>query len=449
MQDPWWCGYNRCRGGGPKCLTARTLLGVRLLFMTAHTPLRLVLVAVGSVLAAGAASAEPDEFARLSLQQSIARAIERNPMVVESALEWRRVQGAADGVAGVLAENPVVSTEAGLRRDQGWRGNQNSLAARIEQPLDLFGQASTRRQAAGDVVVWAKARLTLARAEIAARARFVYVAAQVANTRIALCQERLATARQTAEALRMRVRLGASSDIDLGMAEAESGRAEAALQSAQVQESRALLALRDLLELPARAGALPSDAFTPPTATLPIVMGYENLLAHHVSVQAVEKRRLAIDGEISRLERERLPRLSVGLAVERPSTEERFLGVGLSFSPALWRRNQGPLAEARVERERADFERATTLAGLERRWVALREEQTQRLQELTAVERTLQSEESVRTLVRTGWQAGKFDFLRVLLAERSVADTKQARLDLWAELWTNVIEMNRLLGQES
>jgi outer membrane protein TolC len=115
----------------------------------------------------------------------------------------------------------------------------------------------------------------------------------------------------------------------------------------------------------------------------------------------------------------------------------------------LWRRNQGPLAEARVERERVDFERATTLAGLERRRVALREEQTQRLQELTAVERTLQSEESVRSLVRTGWQAGKFDFLRVLLAERSVADTKQARLDLWAELWTNVIEMNRLLGQES
>ena len=409
--------------------------------MTAHTPLHMFHIVVGVLLAAGAASATPDEFAHLSLQQSIARAIERNPMVVESALEWRRMQGAADGVAGVLADNPVVSAEAGLRRDQGWRGNQNSLAVRIEQPLDLFGQASTRRQAAGDVA--------LARAEIAARARFVYVAAQVARTRIALCQERLATARQTAEALRMRVRLGASSDIDLGMAEAESGRAESALQSAQVMESRSLLALRDLLELPARARALPSDVFTPPPASVPGDLGQESLLAHHIAVQAVEKRRLAIDSEISRLQRERLPRLAVGLAAERPSTEERFVGVGVSFSPALWRRNQGPLAEARVERERVDFERSTTLAGLERRWVALREEQSQRLQELAAVERTLQNEESVRSLVRAGWQAGKFDFLRVLLAERSVADTKQARLDLWAELWTNVIEMNRLLGQES
>jgi hypothetical protein len=34
----------------------------------------------------------------------------------------------------------------------------------------------------------------------------------------------------------------------------------------------------------------------------------------------------------------------------------------------------------------------------------------------------------------------------VLLAERSVADTKQTRLDMWADLWSNVIEMNRLLG---
>jgi cobalt-zinc-cadmium efflux system outer membrane protein len=417
--------------------------------MSSHAKLLPSLAFIATLLASATASAEPDEFARLSLQQAIARALERNPMVVESALEWRRVQGAADGVAGVLAENPVVSTEAGLRRDQGWRGNQNSLGLRIDQPVDLFGQAGTRRQAAGDVVVWAKARLTLARAEIAARARLVYVAAQVASTRIALCRERLATARQTAEALQMRVRLGASSDIDLRMAEAESGRAEAALQSALVEESRALLALRDLLELPARTGAGPSDAFTPPPSTLPKEMGQEGLLAHHTSVQVLEKRRLAIDSEISRLERERLPRLSLGLAAERPSTEERYLGIGLSFSPALWRRNQGPLAEARVERERADFERATTLAGLERRWVALREEQAQRLQELTAVERTLQNEEAVRTLVRAGWQAGKFDFLRVLLAERSVADTKQLRLDLWAELWTNVIEMNRLLGQES
>ena len=431
------------------CLSARTLRRVRSLAMNTHVPIPLVLAAVASLLATSAAHAEPDEFARLSLQQSIARAIERNPTVVESMMEWRRVQGAADGVAGILADNPVVSAEAGLRRDQGWVGNQGSVAVRIEQPLDLFGQAGARRQAAGDVVAWAKARLALARAEIAARAKLVYVAAQITSARIALCQERLATARQTAEALRMRVRLGASSDIDLGMAEAESGRAEAALQSAQVQENRALLALRDLLELPARAGALPSDTFAQPPATLPSEMGQEGLLAHHLSVQAVEKRRLAIDGEISRLERERLPRLSVGLAAERPSSEERFLGIGLSFSPALWRRNQGALAEARVERERADFERDTTLAGLERRWVVLREEQARRLQELAAVEGTLQSEEAVRALVRTGWQAGKFDFLRVLLAERSVADTKQARLDLWAELWTNVIEMNRLLGQES
>jgi outer membrane protein TolC len=417
--------------------------------MSSHVKLLPSLTFIVTLLASAAASAEPDEFARLSLAQAIARALERNPMVVESALEWRRVQGAADGVAGVLAENPVVSTEAGLWHVEGWRGNQNSLGLRIDQPIDLFGQAGTRRQAASDVVVWAKARLALARAEIAARARLVYVAAQVASTRIALCQERLGTARQTAEALQMRVRLGASSDIDLRMAEAESGRAEASLQQAQVEESRALLALRDLLELPARAGAVPSDNFTPPPAALPNEIGQEALLAHHTSVQVLEKRRLAIDSEIGRLERERLPRLSVGLAAERPSIEERYLGIGLSFSPALWRRNQGPLAEARVERERADFERATTLAGLERRWVALRGEQSQRLQELTAVERTLQNEEAVRTLVRAGWQAGKFDFLRVLLAERSMADTKQLRLDLWAELWTNVIEMNRLLGQES
>jgi outer membrane protein TolC len=392
--------------------------------------------------------AQPGDFESLSLRQAVSRALERNPLVVESTLEWRRAQGAADGVAGILSDNPVFSVEGGLHRDQGWAGNQGAIAMRVEQPIDLLGQAQGRRLAAGDVVTWAKSRLTLARAEIAARTHTVYVAAQVARARIALCQERLATARQTAEALQMRVRLGASSDIDLGMALAEAGRAEAALHGAQAMAASALLALRELLELPAHAAAMPGEGLAPPPAALPQHEGQEGLLAHHLSVQAVEKRRLAIDSEIVRLERERLPRLSIAFSFERPSDQERFYGLGLAISPALWRRNQGPLAEARVERERADFERTTTLAGLERRFTALAEELTLRMQELQAVEGTLQNEETVRSLVRTGWQAGKFDFLRLLLAERSVADSKQARLDLWADLWINVIELNRLLGKD-
>jgi cobalt-zinc-cadmium efflux system outer membrane protein len=416
--------------------------------MTAYTKIIPFFSMAGILLVSPQAGAETSDFTQVSLRQAITRALERNPLVVESVLEWRRTQGAADGVAGILADNPLVSAEGGIRRDQGWSGNQGSVALRLEQPVDLLGQAQGRRRAAGDLVTLAKARLALAKAEIAARTQMVYVATQVAGARVSLCQERLATVKQTIEALQLRVRLGASSDIDLRMAEAEAGRAEAALQNARASEARTLLALRELLDLPANAVARPSDSFVPPPASLPESKGQEALLAHHLSVQAVEKRRLAIDSEITRLERERLPRISIGLAAERPSEQERFLGIGLSFAPALWRRNQGPLAEARIERERAEYERATTLAGLERRWVSLHAEQTLRLRELQAIEATLQNEESVRNLVHTGWQAGKFDFLRVLLALRSLADTKQVRLELWADLWTNVIETNRLLGKE-
>jgi outer membrane protein, heavy metal efflux system len=407
-----------------------------------------LLVTLSVLLGSGTALAQPADFASLSLRQAVDRALARNALVIDSTLEWRRAQGAADGVAGVLVENPVFSAEGGVRRDQGFGGNQPSVALRLDQPLDVLGQASARRRAAGDLVTFAKARLGLVRAEIAARVHTVYVMAQVAATRIALEEERLATARQTAEALQMRVRLGASSDIDLRMAQAEVGRAEAAVQNGRARATRALLALRELLELPASASAQTRDALLPPPANDLKREGQADILAHHLSVQVVEKRRLAIDSEIARLERERLPRIGLGLAAERPSEQERFLGLGLSITPALWRRNQGPLAEARVERERTELEKAVTLAGLERRWTALVDEQVQRMAELKAMESTLENEEAVRTLVRAGWQAGKFDFLRVLLAERSLADTKQARLELWADLWTNAVEMNRLLGRE-
>jgi cobalt-zinc-cadmium efflux system outer membrane protein len=426
----------------------RTFLHGRTDARKAATRTATVAFAGVTALAMGARAESPQSFATLSLEQAMARAIERNPLVVESQLEWRRLQGAANGVAGVLAENPSFSSEAGLRRDTALAGKQPSFAASLMQPLDLLGQAGTRRKAADDMVLAARARLALARAEIAARVRLLYLAVQIADKRVELCAERLATARKTEQAVEMRARLGASSDIDLHMASAEASRAQGILEQAHAQVERARLALRDVLDLPATAQARASDPLTPTPPEVPDDLDPQALLAHHLSIQAIEKRRLAIDSDIARLERERLPRLSFGVAAERPSDQESFLGLAFSFSPAFWRRNQGPLAEAHVERERAEYERATTLAGLRRHWTALKEAQRDRRRELQAVEQTLAHEETVRSLVRTGWEAGKFDFLRVLLAERSVADTRQARLDLWSILWTNAIEINRLLGKE-
>lgn len=382
----------------------------------------------------------------LSLEQAIAIALDKNPIVVDSTLEWRRLQGAAAGVAGVLVENPVVSADVGGRRDRSWSGNQPSVTARVDQPLDVFGQAGSRRRAAEDLVEAARARVVLAKAEVAARVRLVYAAAQVATARVRLAEERLVNARRSVEALQLRVKLGASSDIDLRMAVAEVGRVEAAQAQAQVDVRRALLDLSMLLDLPPRAATRPSDPLAVPPAESPTAT--PDLLARHVAVKAIEKRGLAIDSELVRLQRERLPRLALGIVAERPSDQERFIGLGLSISPALWRRNQGPIAEAKVERERASYERSTTLAALERHWNALRDEQRLMSQQLVAVESTLRNEEDVRDLVQAGWQAGRFDFLRVLLAERSVADTKQSRLALWADLWNTAIEMRRLLGEE-
>lgn len=384
--------------------------------------------------------------AELSLARALALAIARNPVVVQSTLEQRRLEGAALGVAGILADNPVLSAQAGIRRDIGWVGNQPSVIGSLEQPLDLLGQAGTRRRAADDLVAAARARVALAKVEVGARVRLAYLTAQIATARVALAHERIANARASVDALKLRTGLGASSDIELHLANAEAARAEATLRQADLEVERSVTELRTLLDLAPDTSARPSDTLGPPLLELAPLP--PDLLARHVAVQAVEKRRLAIDSEILRLERERLPRVALGIAFELPSEQERFIGGALSISPALWRRNQGPIAEARVERERAQFERDTTVAALQRRWNALREEHALLVGELGAVESALHDEEEVRTLVRAGWQAGKFDFLRVLLAERSVAESKQSRLSLWAELWNTAIETRRLRGEE-
>lgn len=403
---------------------------------------------LATLMPANSAAAPSGPYARLSLRQAVELGMQHNAALVEAQYDEHRLKGAADGTAGILAENPILSSEAGFRRDAAWTGRQASLAARIEQPLDLLGQASSRKQAAGALVTAARARRALVRVEIAARVHQTYLAAQIAIARRALAHQRLGTAMQTEEALRFRAKLGASSDIDLHMAAAETGRARAEVSAAGISVARAMLHLRETLGLPASAEAWPGDDLLEPPRDWPTDRIQKARFSQHPEVLAMQAKRLAIDDEITRLERERRPRLSLGLSLERPSSVERFLGMSLSLSPSLWRRNQGPLAEAHVERERSEFERNTALARLERQWATLVETQRLGLEQLRAVEETLTSEENMRSLVREGWEAGKFDFLRVLLAERSLAEAKQARLGLWAELWSNSIEMNRLLGKE-
>ena len=410
-------------------------------------PHRLAPLSLALILALPPTRATADDFAVLSRNQVVELALSQNPVVVDSRLEWEREKAARGGVAGILADNPTLSAEAGRRRDPGFPNPQASVGARLDQPLDVFGQAGTRRQAADDRVAFAKARFDLARAEIAARALALFVAAQVSESFLALRVEQVALAQSSAEALRTRVRLGASSDIDLRLAEAELERALAAVSEAEWQAGLARLDLREWLNLPATAGAKPGDPLVlppPPPVTDNLD---ESVLRKNLAVAAVEKRRLAIDSELDRLKRERLPRIALGVIAERPNKGETYLGLGLTFSPALWRRNQGPIAEAKVEQTRSDMERATTLASLERRLMEAGRVHALRLRELSAIDRAIAHEEAAAELSRVGFEAGKFDFLRVLFARRSVSESKQARLLRWAELWMNVIEMNRLLGK--
>jgi outer membrane protein TolC len=49
-------------------------------------------------------------------------------------------------------------------------------------------------------------------------------------------------------------------------------------------------------------------------------------------------------------------------------------------------------------------------------------------------------------LVTEGWQAGKFDLFRVLQAAREAADARRTELEVLAEFWRAVVELDRATG---
>ncbi len=378
----------------------------------------------------------------LSLQTAITLALQHNPELRASARELEATR-AAVGQAGALP-NPELSM---LIEDT--RRETRTTTVVVNQPLELGGKRAARvsvaERAQESAEIDTRARRAQLRSDVAA-AFFDVLAAQ---ERARLSQGSVDLAGNASRAAGKRVTAGKISPV-------EETKAKVAESSARVEAAQALGELRTARQRLSSLWGNPIPRFQQADGQLdmlPPVPNDEGLETGLADSPALRQARneLARRQALTEVERaRRIPDLTLTLGAKRDNELGRNQAViGVAVPLPLFDTNRGNLAEALRRQDKAQDE----LAAARLRVSAELGEAAQRLRSMHAEATLLQREvlpgaQSAYDAAVQGFELGKFSFLEVLDAQRTLFQAKAQYLSALAGAHRAASDIDRLLGTD-
>jgi cobalt-zinc-cadmium efflux system outer membrane protein len=389
------------------------------------------------------ASAQPTatDSSRLTLDQAQQLAATRSP-------ELSAAQHEVDATEGSLQQagarrNPELSATV-----EDMRSATRTTTASVGFPIELGGKRAARIAAAERARDAAGARLAEARAAVRATVVSDYFAVVVAQERVKLAQDSARLAGEAADVVGKRVAAGKVSPIDATRARVDAANAQLEVAEAQaaLQSARQVLAALwgdaqpAFPELDGSATEVPSR----PSALelLRDVDASPGLVASRLEVDA---RKAQVDVERSKA----VPDVVVSVGAKR----DNDLGltqavVGVSIPLPMFDRNQGAAYEAskRADKARDEYAaaRVRLLADVSQASTRLSTAQAS----LAVLRDTvLPAAQQAYDAATKGFEAGKFGFLDVIDAQRSLLQARARTLNTLASAWQAATTIDRLLGR--
>jgi len=380
--------------------------------------------------------------AALSLDQAIALALAHNPELASARLEVQALEG-AETQAGARP-NPELGV---LLEDT--RSATRSTTWQLSQAIELGGKRDARLAAAARAREQALVLLQARQAELRAAVASGFFELLGAQEQLRLTQAALALAQQASSVSAKRLLAGKIPPLESARAQV----AEAGVRAELAQSNSELLLARQRLAAfwgPHPAPFERADGEAELLPALPADADVGSRLGQAPAIRLAQldiARRQALSaGERAR----RVPDLTVTLGAKRDAELGRTQAVlGFSIPLPLLDRKQGQLLEAlrREDQARALLTAAKLKAQTEVTQ-ALERLRLSRQQALLLRTDVLPLAQSAYEAALKGYELGKFAFLDVLDAQRSLFQLRQQALRHSADAWRAATELDRLLGRD-
>lgn len=377
----------------------------------------------------------------LTLDAALQTALRRNPLLRAAEAEVDATQGALDQAGA--RPNPTLGIE-----QEDTRRETRTTTLLLTQPLELGGKRAARLGLARSARELALADLASRQAEVRADTLLAFFDALIAQERVTVAAQSVDIAASGSAAAARRVTAGKVSPTEETRARVAEANARIELRQAQADRLAAQRALAWAMgsaaddtppPLDGRAESLPpppdAQALAERVAQSPALRRARGEVQHAQAAYELERAR-------------RLPDLGVSLGTKRAAQTGRHQPViGLSIPLPLFDANTGAQLEALRRRDAAQ-----ALAEAEER--RLRAEVLQALDQLAArageaqalKQDVLPAAQSVHDAASRGFELGKFSFLDVLDAQRTLLQARTQYFSALAQAHRAAAELERRLG---
>jgi len=389
-----------------------------------------------------------DPRGSLTLRDALAVTLLQNPEL--EAFSWAIRATEARVLQAAKRPNPEASLEVedvlGSGAFKGAREAQITL--QLAQLIELGGKRSARIDAAERARDLSSREFEAARVEIMAETTRRFIQLLARQSEVALARENLELSETTLSDVRRRVAAGADSPLEqkkaatvLARARIEGEHAEHQLRVARHRLAAMWGSTTPLFE---RADG---DLFAR-TAQLP---PYETLLARLESapeiLRGLSETELR-EAEIDLADAQRIPNLALaGGPRWHEGPDDNSFVFGLVVPLPLMDRNQGGSLEARARLRKSEHSAEAAEVRLRALLFGLYQELVQARMALDAFNSEIvPGADDSLTLSRKGFAQGRFSYLELADAQRTLVEVERERIETAASYHEFVLEIERILG---
>nr|CAA50525.2 putative cobalt-zinc-cadmium outer membrane resistance protein [Cupriavidus metallidurans CH34] len=353
-----------------------------------------------------------------------------------------------DSTEGGIMQARVIPNPELKTLVEDTRKSTRTSTAQMNIPIELGGKRSARINAAERTRELAQATLAGVRGDIRAQVIESFFSVLIAQERVKLATGSADIAARGAQAASRRVAAGKISPVDETKARVEQANAELELAEATASLQSARQALTALwgnaspqfAEAQGNLDALPSR----PAPEL-LQKELENSPLVAASRAELDRRQALVGVERSR----QYPDLTVSLGAKRDTEANRNMAViGVAIPLPIFDRNQGNLYSAIRQADKAQDEYLANRISLTRNLLmASNQLSVSRASAQTLKQTVLPGAEQAFNAATIGFEAGKFNYLDVLDAQRTLFQARIRYLGVLGQTYQAATTIDRILGR--
>jgi cobalt-zinc-cadmium efflux system outer membrane protein len=382
----------------------------------------------------------------LTLGQALALTLKRNPEL--AAFSWDVRSADARVLQARLWPNPEMNVQTedigGTKQSSGVSASQTTL--QLSQLIELGGKRKARVREAALTRELAKFDYETKRLDVLRKTVQAFVDVLSAQERVALAQENVRLAAALVPDVRRRVEAGKASAV-------EQTRIDVALASARIemdQANRSLLSVRQHLAAQWGSSRPEFDRVTGDLAAIPPMPNASELdLSRNPEIARWEPEKQKREATLRLQQAEAVPNLTLSAGPRYiTDTHEITQVVGFTLPLPFWNRNQGAIADAQFQVAKADDEKRTAVARISTELSDAYETVARAADEVRVLNESVLpgAEKSVQAM-EEGYQAGRFTYLDVTDARRTLTAARLQRLQALTDYHKAVADIEALTSR--